>query len=157
MLELLPFVHSNLPAGNRLYSRGKLPGSHGAILWLLKATATIEFAPADDTAWLACWLKRTHRSNAAAVAGGSQLRRNDRPVSVAGASARNSRFLSLAEGRRGTQERNCTSTSFMSLICCSFHRNPQFLHAITVAARSRVGRDAQQRADALERVFVPYF
>ena len=74
-LELLPLVHSNVPLGSPLCSREKLPGSHGAILWLLSATATIELAPAGESAWLLCWLNSTHDSMRAAIAGGIQLSR----------------------------------------------------------------------------------
>ncbi len=74
-LELLPFVHSNVPLGNPLCSREKLPGSHGAILWLLSATATMELDPADESAWPLCWLNSTHNSIRAAIAGGIQLSR----------------------------------------------------------------------------------
>jgi hypothetical protein len=49
-LEPLPFVHSNVPVGNPLCSREKLPGRKEAILWLLRATATIELEPAEEIA-----------------------------------------------------------------------------------------------------------
>jgi hypothetical protein len=77
MPELGPFalVHSNVAEGNPLCSREKLPGSHGAKLWLLEAIATIALELAEGIAWLLCWLKSTQRSINAAVAGGSQLRR----------------------------------------------------------------------------------
>lgn len=53
-LELLPLVHSKVPVGKPLCSREKLPGNQGAMLWLLKATATMEFEPEDERAWLLC-------------------------------------------------------------------------------------------------------
>ncbi len=119
-LEPLPLVHSKVLEGNPLCSREKLPGSQGAMLWLLKATATIALAAAEGIAWLLCWLKSTQRSSNAAVAGGSQLKRKDGAGSSAGNGWRKRRRLSLAEGRRGTQERNCISSSFKSFIQCSF-------------------------------------
>src|SRR5260221_2877220 len=107
--ELLPFVHSNV--GRPLCSREKLPGSHGAMLWLLKATATIEFAPAEERAWLVCWLKMKQSRSKAARAGGTQLSRNVGSDVRSATGWRNSRRSSFAEGRRGTQERNRSSSS----------------------------------------------
>lgn len=80
----------------------------------------MELDPADEMAWLLCWLKSTHKSSTAAVAGGSQLSRKVGALSGASGCWRNNRRLSLAEGRRGTQERNCVSSLFNSLICSSF-------------------------------------
>lgn len=66
------------------------------------------------------WVIRTQRTIKAAVTGASHLK----PTTVlgrgdGGGGGVNSRCLSFAEGRRGTQERNCISSSFMSFICCS--------------------------------------
>lgn len=51
---VLPLVHSSGPVGSPLCSREKLPSSQGAMFWLLKATATIEFALVEESAWLEC-------------------------------------------------------------------------------------------------------
>lgn len=118
--EPLRLVHSNVPFGKPLCSREKLPCSQGAMLWLLKAAATIEFEPDEEMAWLLCWLKSTHRSSSAAVAGGSQLKRKVGSGSSSGNGWAKSFRLSLAEGRRGAQERNCISSSFNSFIHFSF-------------------------------------
>jgi len=40
-VEPFPFVHSNVSLGKPFCSRAKLPGNHGATLWLLNATAII--------------------------------------------------------------------------------------------------------------------
>lgn len=80
----------------------------------------MELGPAEEMAWLLCWLKRTHRRSKAAVAGGIQLRRKEGSVCRGDASGRKSRRLSLAEGRRGAQERNFISSSFSSFISGSF-------------------------------------
>ena len=90
------------------------------MLWLLKAIATIELEPSEEIAWLLCWLKSTQSSSSTAVAGGSQLKRKDRSGSLATTAPAKIRRLSLAEGWRGTQECNCVSSLFNSLIGCSF-------------------------------------
>jgi|SRR5579883_1438036 len=101
----------------------------------------IEFDPAGESAWLLCWLKRTQSSSIAAVAGGSQLHRKE-PGEVSCSWGRpKSRRLSLPEGRRGAQERNCISSSFNSFclfICFSFQGGSQFLKSIPVSARRRI-------------------
>jgi|SRR5581483_2599975 len=137
-LERLSFVHSKVPAGNPLCSREKLPGSQGAMLWLLRAMATMELEPAEGMAWPLCWLKSTHNSRSAAVAGGSHPRRNVGTASGAALCLRNNRRLSLAEGRRSAQERNWSSSSFNSLIHISFKGGSQFLQAITISARGGI-------------------
>jgi len=101
--------------------------------------ATMELDPAEEMAWLLCWLKSTHKSRSAAVAGGSQPRRKAGAASSAARGLRNKCRSSLAEGRRGTQERNRVSSSFNSLIFSSFEGVSQFLQAVTVSARGGVG------------------
>jgi hypothetical protein len=154
-VDLLPLVHSKLPVGNPLCSREKLPGNHGAMLWLLSATAIIELDAADEMPWLACWLNSTHKRSRAAVAGGNQLKRKEGSDSALGVGRRASLRLSLAEGRRGTQERNCISSSFKSFIFFSFQRSSQFLQSIPVSSGGRIGRDGHQGANLLEGVLVP--
>src|SRR5215472_60131 len=103
----IPFVHLKESVCKPLFPRKKLPASQGATFRLLTAAATMELAPAEEIAWLLCWLKSTQSSNAPAVAGGSQLKRNDGSGWSALADWPNSLRLSLAEGRRGAHERNC--------------------------------------------------
>src|ERR1041385_7788423 len=68
------------------------------------------------------------------------------------------RRSSLAEGRRGFQERSCVSNSFSFV---SFikpfitQRGAQFLQAIAIPARRRVRRNVQQLANGLESEPVP--
>jgi len=109
------------------------------MLWLLNATATIEFEPAEEMIWLLCWLKSTHKSSSAAVAGGSQLNRNAGSGASSGNGWAKSLRLSLAEGRRGAQERNCISSSFNSFIHFSFQGDSQFLQAVSITAGGSIG------------------
>src|SRR6266511_6213330 len=101
-------------------------------------------------------LKVTNARSRQTVAGASQLKEN---AARAGAPEErgNRRSLSLREGRRGIQERNCASNGSFSFISFSFQAGPQFLQTVTVAARHGVRRRCQQFANLFEGIFMPNF
>src|SRR6266566_6845158 len=101
-------------------------------------TATIGLAPEPpETIAPLGWWKNAHSSAKAAAAGASQPRLNAgdtwpdtgcRIMAAATASGLpNRRRLIFSEGRRGAQERNCLSNSFISFIRCSFQARFQLL------------------------------
>ena len=88
------------------------------------------------------WLKVTKKSSRHTVAGASQPKARRRSRSMATACP-NTRALSLADGRRGLQERNCLSKGFHSFIRRSFQTGSNLLQAVTVATRHSVGGKLQ--------------
>src|SRR5258705_163849 len=89
----------------------------------------------------ACWLNTMQARSNAAVTGANHPKGTAVPAGAAGRRRPNSRRSILGDGRRGVQEPNWASSSFMSLfseafallfIIHSHQRGSQFLQSITI-------------------------
>src|SRR6185312_4881007 len=103
------------------------------------------------------WLAIVSARNRHAAAGASQ--RSDKITASRASPEAKSRRLSLADGRRGFQERNWFSRQFISfsLIFCSFKAQFYLLQTVTVSSRGCVWGDLQQFTNFLKRPFMPDF
>lgn len=94
--------------------------------------------PASELSPCPCRPKVTNNNSKQPVAGASQFQDSARTGAPA-VLPEKSRALSFADGRRGVQERNRVSNGFHSFIRLSFQAGPQFLQAVAVPARGRIG------------------
>ena len=83
------------------------------------------------------WLRRPRATREQTAAGASQ--RSTMDVVTCLVRVPKIRSLSLADARRGFQERKCISNEFISFIRCSIETESDFLQAIAIPACGGIG------------------